>query len=202
MYESLTEALDRYTFELESAEQMAAYYEENVRQFDRAIEKYTKLIEITSDKAELYYCRGKFCHWTNKNAEAIEDFTKAIELEPLNTEYYRWRGAVCYFFGKYEESVSDQTKLTELNPNDAGHYFWRGMAYSQWGKSEKALQDVTTAIGIKPDASMYCYRAGLYTTGKQYDKAIADYNKALDLDPGHENSRESLDKLMEELDKQ
>lgn len=58
------------------------------------------------------------------------------------------------------------------------------------GNQEKAIKHLTLAIQASPDTgNLYYWRADTYIRTDQYDEAIADYTKALELMPQH---RESL----------
>ncbi|MDD3629717.1 MAG: tetratricopeptide repeat protein [Bacteroidales bacterium] len=52
----------------------------NERQYDEAIEYYTKAIEIDSTYAQAYTSRGKIYRMYNKRDEWCADFTKAYQL--------------------------------------------------------------------------------------------------------------------------
>ncbi len=55
------------------------YYQKS--KFDKAIEYYTKAIELNPEFADAYYNRGKSYEYKNNDNLAIKDFIKAIELK-------------------------------------------------------------------------------------------------------------------------
>lgn len=57
------------------------------KEYDIAIQYYTKAITIKSDYAEAYYWRGNSYFLLEKKAEAKKDVEKAISLDPKNETY-------------------------------------------------------------------------------------------------------------------
>jgi tetratricopeptide (TPR) repeat protein len=61
----------------------------------------------------------------------------------------------------------------------------RGWYYFKTGDTTSALSDLNKALEIAPDRDTayesYCHRAQVYYTMKEYDKAIADLNKSIEL---------------------
>src|SRR5271154_2819313 len=56
--------------------------ERNKREWDAAIDDFTKAIQLNPNYAEAYYNRGVLRHARSDLDGAIADFTKAIELDP------------------------------------------------------------------------------------------------------------------------
>ncbi len=81
------------------------------------------------------------------------------------------RGVTLYEQGRLDKAIGEFTKAIELDPNYAEAYRSRGFAYSKKGKDHWAYADITK----KPVD---------YANAKAiYQRAIADYTKAIKLDP-------------------
>ena len=52
------------------------------KQYDTAIEYYTKAIRVNPDNADTYAKRGNAEYLLGKYKEAVTDYSKAIELDP------------------------------------------------------------------------------------------------------------------------
>ena len=80
---------------------------------------------------------------------------------------------------------ADENKAIELDADYAEAYFDRGRAHYQLGKSEDALADFTAAIRLQTGSATFSYtwRGFVYDDLKNYDRALADYDKAIRLDP-------------------
>lgn len=67
--------------------------------------------------------------------------------------------------------------------------FEEAMAARLAGKMEKAIEHLTLAIQASPDTgNLYYWRADIHNRIDQYDEAIEDYTKALELMPQHRAS--------------
>jgi len=54
----------------------------STRKYDKAIEDYTKSIELSPTNADAYYGRGRAYYYKMDQEKATADFNKAIELDP------------------------------------------------------------------------------------------------------------------------
>jgi RNA polymerase sigma factor (sigma-70 family) len=140
-------------------------------------------------------------HSTDHEYEAqLEDLTKAIEMDPTLAEAYFERANLYAMnlpkaSGGYEKAVADLTKFLELKPNDASGRHNRALWYEDLRQYDNAMADYTTLVEGNTDFSHvvssnkqlaleYHYRGRAYHWYKKdYTKAIADYDRALNLDP-------------------
>ncbi len=143
--------------------------------------------------------------------EAIELYNKGLENNPDDACLYNNRGLFFYALEQYTEAISDYNKAIELKSDFTDAYYNRGLAYFRKGSyynfepRKKAIEDFTKAIELKPDfVDAYYNRAVTYTEQihyhhkyttippkfpsedmDNYNKALADYMMALDLDPSY-----------------
>ena len=82
--------------------------------YHKAIEDYTKAIELDPESADAYYNRG--CSWyeVGKNTESIVDLTRAIALDPLADHYYGQRAIVYIFDDRPDLAQADEDICQEL----------------------------------------------------------------------------------------
>jgi serine/threonine protein kinase len=88
------------------------------KRYDRAIEAYTKAIELNPTDFSFYNNRGIVYHTRKKYPEAINDFSKAVELNPNSSFTYSNRGVAYEDSGNIEQAIADYRKAVELDPND------------------------------------------------------------------------------------
>jgi tetratricopeptide (TPR) repeat protein len=84
------------------------YYD--LREYKKAIENYTKAIEINPKDVNCYYyyCnRGTAYYDLREYKKAIENYTKAIEINPKYANTYYSRGNVYRKIGKYQKAIDD-----------------------------------------------------------------------------------------------
>jgi tetratricopeptide (TPR) repeat protein len=79
-------------------------------------------------------------------------------------------------------------------PQSADDYFDRGRRNFAAGRTAEAIPDFTRSLDLRPKeaymsasmhAATYAYRADAYLKDRQWDLAIADFTKALELKPEH-----------------
>jgi Flp pilus assembly protein TadD len=126
--------------------------------------------------------------------EAIAEFTKAIEANPKKPMYYNNRGNVYRAAEKLPEAIADFSKSIELAPQDVTGYFERGQTEVMLARKETdqkkqseqyaaGVADLDKAIALKPDdATLYRNRGFAQVGMSDWDKAIADFSKAVEKD--------------------
>ena len=156
----------------------------NRKDYDGAIDNYTKAINLDPKNVGFYINRGYVYYKKGDYPQAIKDCTKAIELDPKNAAAYINRGYVYYKKGEYIQAIADCTKAIEIDPKLATAYNNRGAAYKNKGEYNEAIADFTRAIELDPKyAKAYSNRGYAYSNKGEYDEAIADCTKAIELDP-------------------
>ena len=156
---------------------------DNKGEYEEAIKKYDKAIELNSNYAEIYNNRGVVKNKLRKYQEAIADYNKAIELNPNYVEAYNNRGNAKKDLGQHQEAIADYDKAIELNPDFAGAYSNRGATKSNWGQHQEAIADHDKAVELdQNDAIAYNNRGIAKSKLGQYQEAIDDFNKAIELD--------------------
>jgi len=113
-----------------------------LKQYEEAIEDYSKAIELNPNDAEAYNNRGTAYDELQHQEEAIGDYSKAIELDPNDAEAYNNRGNAYGELQHQEEAIGDYNKAIELNPNLAVAYLNRGVTQLQTNEDlDKAIDD-------------------------------------------------------------
>ena len=89
----------------------------------------------------------------------------------------------------HEEAIAVYTQALNIDPENPELYYHRGVAYYEDINYDAALDDLTRAIEIDENyAAAYASRGLIYTflaevDGSARDKAIADFNEAIRLNP-------------------
>ena len=87
--------------------------------------------------------------------------------------------------GHYKEAISDYSLVLEIDPNNAWAYSSRGFCWNKLERYILAIEDFTIAIKLEEDPKKkgYAYqnRGQSKILMENYEEAILDYNKALEL---------------------
>jgi len=145
----------------------AIYFEDRAF-FDDAIELYTQSIkldpQLNKDSASLsaYEKRGDLYLLQDKHKESLEDFSLAADVQPNRLELYNKRGDI---LNEYFSNINDVY--------DGGFRYYSTV--------------ITRAADLKekPEVLSHAYqnRGAIYKDKGEYEKAIADLNKAIELAP-------------------
>ena len=153
-------------------------------EYDLAIKKFTKAIELKPDYAIAYNNRGAVYRSEGKYDLAIEGCNEAIRLKHDYAEPYSNRGAAYRNKGDYDLAIKDYDIAIRLKPGFVEAYYNRGLAYHEKGDFDSAIKDYNKAITLKPKLfHPYYNRGNVYLQKGDFDSAIEDYSKAIELNP-------------------
>ena len=80
------------------------------KQYDIAVEYYTKVLEINPQNAEAYAKRGNAKYLLGKYKDAVKDYTKALEIDPNRENAYYNRGLAKANLKAYDDVIEDYNK--------------------------------------------------------------------------------------------
>ena len=89
------------------------------KQYEEAIELYSKAIEVDPKNAYTYYCRGFSFYRSKKYDKALKDYNKAVELAPNYSLVYNKRGKVYLELKRYKKAIEDWKKAISLGHPDS-----------------------------------------------------------------------------------
>lgn len=185
-----------------------AYYETgaiyaNQKKWDNAIKYFKLSMEKDSLNGESYKALGRVYIDKQDYTNAIKYFTKAIKLDDKDAEAYMYRGEINYNLEDMDASCRDyKAALARLisakdaNTKDyimkrtaefcdsskAEYYYQRGIANYNLNQFDKAVEWYNKGLAkFSQHFMLTSFRAAALLKMDQYDKAEADYTKALAL---------------------
>lgn len=100
------------------------------KDYDMAIEAYTKAIELKPDYAEAYTVRGAAYGLLGNYQQAINDYNMAIKLDPQYAEAYSNRGAAYFQLEDKQKATEDVKTAAKLGHKKAQDYLrQRGISW-------------------------------------------------------------------------
>jgi tetratricopeptide (TPR) repeat protein len=118
---------------------------------------------------------------------AIDAYDRILALDPNQWEALYGRGVASARAENPQGAIEDLNRAIELNSDEASAYFWRGFAYGWLSEYEKAIEDFTRAHLLTDSRLLrvdaLVYRSMNLKASGQLDKALADANEAIRLDP-------------------
>ena len=173
---------------------------ENQKQFNEALADYNKAIELDSKNSQRYYDRALFYkNQKNDYLKALNDYNEAIKLSPLNLTFLYGR-ALLYKnnLKKKDKANEDYLNMLKIDSTNINAINGIGLIYKEEGNFDLAIKQFSKGIELATNnkAAAYCYgnRADIYEIQKQFNEALEDYNKAVELDS--ENSHRYYDRAL------
>lgn len=157
----------------------------SVGQYAKAIDAFSRAIDLSPGFAEAYLHRGNALKMSGDSRAAVADFKTAIQLSrKLSTTSIDRGGADYRQFGKYNEMMSALDKVARDNPRSAAVFLKRASAHARVGNYRQAVDDCTKALSIDDKlVDAYNDRALAYGQLNEDRNAIADLSRAISLNP-------------------
>ena len=159
----------------------------SLSQYDRAIEDFTRAIEINPNVPDYYVARATVQSYSGDTQTVIADLNTAIEQDPLNTQALLTRGTIK---AQSSDSVGAQTDFEAIlafDPiNFSANLELAKLNFNAYGDTEKALEYISTGLrDYDGDAEGWFLRGQIYNSLGQWQNAVSDLQRAVDLSPDY-----------------
>jgi tetratricopeptide (TPR) repeat protein len=178
-----------------------AYYNRGVAKFNAkdyqgAVDDYSKAVQLKPDYAEAYNNRGESKVRLQDCEGALKDFDAAIAMKADYAHAYFNRANLKNRLKNYGAAIDDFNKTLSMEPHHVDTHFNRAYARSRLQDHEGALHDLSKVIELRPgNAVAYNNRGIAKAMLGDYRGAIDDFNKAIKLRPDYmeaHNNRERV----------
>jgi tetratricopeptide (TPR) repeat protein len=121
--------------------------------------------------------------------EAVDTYGKVAQLQPDNNELLIDWAFALECAGKADEAIA---KIRQAKPT-AHTMATIGMFHAKKGRAQEALEALATAEKLDPRFDMtYVYRGNVLLGMGNTQGAIAEYNRALAVNPGNDTAKQAL----------
>lgn len=108
----------------------------------RAIDDFTKALEINPELKECYKYRGAFYGFTKQYDKSVADLTEYLKTKPNDAEYRFNRGLSYLNLNRPSEAIADMDQTLKDKPDFYQAYLTRSNAYGMLGDSVRAQADL------------------------------------------------------------
>jgi import receptor subunit TOM70 len=125
--------------------------------------------------------------------EAMRDFETAIKANPNDPDIYYHRGQVHFILNEYDEAIKDYKKSTELDDSFIFSQVQLAVAQYKLGKvplSTRAFENILKKFSTASEA--YNYYGELLLDQQEYERALAKFDKAIEIEEKKERSTNVL----------
>jgi len=136
-------------------------------------------------------------HMKGEIDEAIELYNKSIEIEP-SAQAYTFLGWAYSHQGKLAKAIKLCLSAIDLDPEFGNPWNDIGAYYIQQGRLDEAipfLQQATKAKNYQAYHYPHCNLGRIYSIKRKYREAIAEFRKALEIEPGYKWAAAQLARL-------
>ena len=175
---------------------------------------FSEYIEKNKESAEAYYYLGRIAMEERDLEQAADYFDEAVDIDAGISEYQTWKG-IAYIQllstvdfmkqGLYApRALNALEAAVELDPENVNARTWLAGYYAQapvfaGGSEAKAIEQYEAAIEIDPGFIPAYTNYGIALMGfKEYDPALQNFEKALELDPDNYQALLFIGKLSAE----
>lgn len=150
------------------------------------------LFAQNSEEAESKISQGVALHDKGDFLGAISKYNEALELDKDNLAAYIEKAYTLVSLERYDDAISVCKTAIEKHPGDKNLkslYVTYGSAYDYLKKPEKSIETYNEGIKLFPDFYLLYFNKGVSLAGQEkMDEAIAEFQKAVKLNPKHASS--------------
>lgn len=167
-----------------------AYGDFRAANFEEAVKKYTKVIEIVDSESVKKSChinRGLSYDRLQKYDLAIQDFTEAIKLDSTDMASFIDRGISNMHAGYLEKAKKDFNHVVAEKKDSRmmeSALYWLARIHYSEGKYKEVIKNCDMYFKIYPnDPEIHFIRGTANDMLQNFNESIADYDKAIEIKP-------------------
>ncbi|MEN6350358.1 MAG: tetratricopeptide repeat protein [Syntrophomonas sp.] len=172
--------------------------------FDEALPAFNKALALEPYYTTYEY-KGVCLAALDRLEEALAAFEQSIALHPYQNNYF-WKAAVLVDLQEFNQAADTYLTVAVLNGisdenkalayNNAAYVLYLGQNYAA------AMTAAENGLALKPDKPNLYKNKGLILEAQgNYDEALENYNRALQIDPENEASLTARRNLLARLNK-
>jgi tetratricopeptide (TPR) repeat protein len=161
----------------------------------KAIEALTKSLELNPDAPPALYNRAAAYARVGRDAEAVADIDRLEQVAPelgkkLRAEFRLSAGGYTniaeeeYRANRFEAAIKKCDSALAYNPKWADAWVVKGLALERLGQPRRAMECYNKGAEAEPgNFLVHLNRAELHEKEGHLQEALADFSKAIDLEP-------------------
>ena len=166
----------------------------NLGNHEEAIADYSRSVDVIGESAAAFTARSIQYSLIRDFDRAMMDINRVMELTPNLPTPYILRCSIYTRKGEYDKALEDALYAVWLDPEHANGHRVLSIAYLAKGELEKAEESYRIAIHLAPNdrenrelmeliVDFYIERAIASSNRGNHNAALADYNRAIGIDP-------------------
>ena len=142
---------------------------------------------------------------TEKDQLAVDPLMKSLEINPKSAQSHLALGIAYVNLDQPQQAIKELNAALALDRREFRSYLYLGIALKNMGKmdeAEKSLKEAYSIGGSTQARTVHLHLASIYSTRKEYQKAIAELETYLSENPKAPNAskiREAIAKMKAKL---
>ena len=157
-------------------------YKEAVGAFDEAIKQKPSFAYLA------YYGKGLALASQKQYQKTITALESAVKLKPNFAAAWKYQSVIYRELKQINKALVTINKAIEIQPNNPNFYNEKWVVLDALKNYVQAENAITKAIKINPRAAFYNNRGILFIRQRKWDLALADLNKAININPEFDDS--------------
>ena len=160
------------------------YAKSRLNQKSAATGDYNQALILNPNYARAFANKGAVFYDQNEKEQALKEFEKALAINPNYLLPLILKGEILAYQNNpdWQGAIAAYSKALDTNPNDPDVLNNRCGAYFAVGDLDKAEADCERGLSINPrSGSMYLARGNIRLQKENYNKAIQDYSRTIEL---------------------
>ncbi len=155
-------------------------------QLKKAIETYSKALDLKPDYAEVHYNIGLLLSDEGKLDQAIAHYNKALKIHYAIANTHDALGIALYKQGKLKEAISHYLEALKIGGGKAHIHSNLAKTLFKTCKVDEAIKHYKKALELEPDgASSHSDLGNVLVMSGKINEAIEHYKTSLKIRPGH-----------------
>ena len=143
-----------------------------------------EVIERQADEARALYLAAEADHGLADEFQAIAHLTQCLQLRPDYHAAQLLRAQVLAGMGQWAEVLADADELVKEDNENEEYLTLRAQALAAQGRTDEAAADLNGVLTLNPFNQDAVLKLGsLYEQTSRWDKALALYDEAIELQP-------------------
>ena len=149
-----------------------------------ALEFYTSGLDLNPTNLELRLDRAAWVDRLGNDGRAISDYSDVLDQEPDNIEALNMRAHLYSRIHDYKRARTDYEHIIRLEPLNERAYVGLILVNDRSGRPREAMEQIDALISVYPKhALLYAIRGGMEHRRMEYEQALADLSRAVEMEP-------------------
>lgn len=154
-----------------------------------ACEQARPMVRAPEFVEALLMMKGTILEAMERYAEALAVYEELIASRPESGEGFYWRARVMLKLDPQRDVLADLEVATDLDPTLQDAWVMRGDLLAEAQRYAEALEAFEQALALPEEgevAALYSKKGQVLSFLERHEQALAAYERARDIDPGHQ----------------